>query len=137
VETLRLDSPPAHGGIGERVGLNIILAGNVRDGETEGASQLATSPMKRIEPRTAAGIFAAHLADYNLGIGVDVQRLGLERERTLQSLQQRHIFGDVIVLVADPFRDADGTAGAAVNHHPNTRWPWIAQGATVHIGHEV
>ena len=54
----------------------------------------------------------------------------------LQGFHQRHIFGDIIILMANPLGDADGAAFAAINYHPNARRPWIAQGTTVHIGHE-
>ena len=54
----------------------------------------------------------------------------------MQGFHQRHIFGDVVILVANPFGDADGAAFAAVDDYSNTRWPRITQGTTVHVGHE-
>ena len=65
-----------------------------------------------------------------------MQRLGLQRDRALQGFHQGHIFRNIVILVANPLGDADRTAFAAVDDHPNTRRPGIAQGTTVHIGHE-
>lgn len=119
------------------VGLGVVLAGDVGDGKGEGASQLAAGPMQRVEAGAAAGVLSAHLADDDFRIGVDVEGLSFQRYGALQSFHERHIFCYVVVLVADPFGDTDGTVFAAGDDHPNTRWPRISQGATVYIGHEV
>ena len=125
-----------HRCIRQLIRFGIILPRHVRDGKTEGSSQFAASPMQRVEARTTADVLAAHLPNHNLRVRVNVQRLGLQRQCALQRLEQRHIFGNVVILVADPPRDADRAAGAAIDDHPDTRWPRIAQGTTVHIGHE-
>jgi hypothetical protein len=36
-----------------------------------------------------------------------MQRPGLQSRRTLQSFEQRNVFGDIVVLMADPFGDSD------------------------------
>jgi len=133
---LALNSALADGVAGQAVGLGVIGAGDVGDGEIEGASQFAAGPVQGVEARAAADVLAAHLADDDFGIGVDVERLGLSSDCELQGFHEGDVFGDVVILVADPLGDADGTAFAAVDDHPDTRWPWIAQRTTVHIGHE-
>ena len=134
---LLLDRALADCGVGEPIGFGVILAGNMGDRESEGSSQFAAGPMQGVEARATAGVFAAHLANDNLGIGIDVKSLGFHGEGTLQGFEQGHIFRDIIILVADPFGDTDGAAFAAVDDHPNTRRTWIAQRTAIHIGHEI
>lgn len=125
----------AHGCVGQTICLYVVFARHVRDGEFEGASQLAAGPMERIEAWAAANVLAAHLPDDHLGVGVDVQGLRLQRNGALQGFHQGHVFGNVIILMADPLGDANGAAGAAFDNHPNTRWPRITQATTIHVGH--
>jgi len=55
----------------------------VGDGELQGARQLPAGPVQRVEAGAAADIFAAHLPDYDLGIGINVESFGVERDRAL------------------------------------------------------
>jgi hypothetical protein len=126
----------SHGSTGQLISLGVVCSRNVRDGEIQGARQLAAGPMQGVEAGTATEVLASHLADDDLGIRVNVQGLGLQGDGALQGFHERDVFGDVVILVADPLGDADGATGAAVDHHPNTRWPWIAQGTTVYVGHK-
>ncbi len=66
-----------------------------------------------------------------------MKRLGLEPQGTLQCLKQRQVFGDVIVLMSDPFGDPDGAVAGAVNHHSNTRWTRIPERAAIDVGYEI
>ena len=66
-----------------------------------------------------------------------MQPPGLQSQRTLQSFEQRNVFGDIVVLVANPLRDSDFAAVGTVDNHPNTGRPWIPQGAAVHVGHQI
>ena len=122
--------------LARRLASALSLAGDVGDGEPEGASQLAAGPMQGIEAGAAADVLAAHLADYDFGIGINVQSFGFQRDGALQGFHERDVFGDVVILVADPFGDADGAAGAAVNDYSNTGGPRVSLGTTVHIGYE-
>src|SRR5579883_2635480 len=56
----------------------------VRNGELERAGQLPTRPVQRVEARTPAAVFAGHLEDDNLGIGVNMNGPGLQCDRILQ-----------------------------------------------------
>jgi len=40
----------------------------------------------------------------------------------VQSLEQRNVLGDIIVLPSDPLCDSDCAVSRAVDYHPNTRW---------------
>jgi hypothetical protein len=55
----------------------------------------------------------------------------------LQGLQQGNVFGDVVVLPANPPGDADSAIRAALNHDANTGRPRISQGTAIHVGYEV
>jgi hypothetical protein len=125
-----------HGCVGEVVGLGVILAGDVGDGEFQGAGEFAAGPVQRVEAGAAADVFAAHLADDDFGIGINVESFGLQGKRALEGFHQGDVFGDVVVLVADPFGDANRAAGAAVDDYSDTRWSWVAQRTTIHISHE-
>jgi len=126
----------ADGGAGEAVGFGVVLAGDVGDGEIQGASEFAAGPVQGVEAGAAADVLSAHLADDDFGIGVDVEGLGFLSDGKLQGFHESDVLGYVVILMADPFGDADGATLAAIDDHSNTGWPWIAQGTTVHIGHE-
>src|ERR1035437_2174160 len=66
-----------------------------------------------------------------------MQRLGLNGDGVLQSLQQGDVLSNVIVLMADPAGDADGFAVGAFNHDPNPGWSGISVRAAVHISYEI
>src|SRR5438093_1489859 len=118
------------------VGLGVVLTVNVGDGEVQGAGQLAADPIQRIETRAAARIFAFHLTDNNLRIRVNVYFLGFESHGTLQRLQQGEIFGDVVVLPSDRFRDTYRAIETTINDDPNTRRSRISQRPTVDVSHQ-
>jgi hypothetical protein len=59
-----------------------------------------------------------------------------EGDRVLQSLHQCGVFGDIIVLMADPFGNADRALVAAADYDSNARRTRISQATTVHIGHK-
>ena len=48
-----------------------------------------------------------------------MQLVGFERNGVLESFHEGGVFGDVVVLVADPLRDANRSAVAAVDDDPN------------------
>jgi hypothetical protein len=127
----------AHGGAGELIGLGIILARDVGDGEFEGTGQLPAGPVKRIKTGATAGILAAHLANHHFGIGINMQCFGFHGESALQGFHQGHVFGNIIILVADPLGDANGAGGAAIDNDANAGGPRISQGTTVHVGYKV
>jgi hypothetical protein len=129
--------PPLQRRLRQAVGFDVIFAGNVGDGEFQGASQFAAGPMKGIETRTAAGIFAGHLANHDLGIGIDVQLVGIQCNRTLEGFHQGGVFGDVVVLVSNPLGDADGAILAAINDDTNAGRPGITQAAAIDIRHQI
>src|ERR1700687_6174279 len=81
----------ADGGIGQAVGLHVALARHVGDGKLQRAGQLAADPVQGIEARAAAIVLAAHLPDDYLGVGIDMQRPGLQRHRILQGFEQGYI----------------------------------------------
>jgi hypothetical protein len=132
----RLTGALADGGTGQVVGFSVVGSGDVGYREIEGARQFATGPVERVEARAAADVLATHLADDDFGIGIDVEGFRLLSDGELQGFHEGDILGYIVILMADPFGDADGAAFAAVDDHSNTRWPWIAQGTTIHIGHE-
>ena len=87
------------------IGLGVMFARNVRNGELQRTRQLAAGPVQRIETFAAAGIFAGHLPHYNLRIGENVQRSRILRDGVLQRFHQRGVFGDVVILSSNPFSD--------------------------------
>jgi hypothetical protein len=128
--------PLPYRSIRQAIRFDVLVASYVGDGELEGASKFATGPMQGIEARTAADVLATHLADHNLGIGINVQSLGFQGNRILQGFHEGYILSNVVVLMANPFGDADGATLAAINNHPNTRRPRVSLGAAVHISYE-
>ena len=66
-----------------------------------------------------------------------MKRLGLKPQGTLQRLKQRHVLGDIVVLVPDPFGDSDGAVFRAADYHSNTRRAGIAERAAIDMGHEI
>ena len=77
------------------------------DCEIEGASQFAADPIQRIEAFATAVVVPQHLTNNDFGIRINVQLAGLEVHRALKSLEKSEIFGDVVVLIADPLGDSD------------------------------
>ena len=65
-----------------------------------------------------------------------MQLMSLEGYRILQGFHQGGVFGDVVVLVANPLRDAHRAIGAAADNDPNARRPRISQATAVHIGYK-
>ena len=133
----RLSRSPLQRRLRQVVGLDVILAGNMRDREFERARQFAASPMKRIQTRAAAGVFPRHLTNYNLRIGVDVQRVRSQRYRALQRFHQRGVFGHVVVLMPNPLGDADRSRLTAADDHTNPGRPRIPQASAIHIRHQI
>ena len=93
--------------------------------------------MQGIQARAAANILAAHLSHDNLRVGENVKGLRVEGYRILQGFEQSDIFGNVVILVANPLRNANRAAIAPVNHNSNAGRPRISQGATIHVGHKI
>jgi hypothetical protein len=133
----RLFRAPLQCGLRQAVGLDIILTGDVRDREFQGARQFAAGPMQRIKTRAAADVFARHLPNYNLRIGVNVQLLRSQRNRALQRLHERGVFGHIVILVANPLGDADRSGLAAADDHTNPRGPRISQAAAIYVRHQI
>ena len=104
-------SGTSRGRVGQAVGFGVSFARDVGDGKLQRTGQLATDPVQGIKAWAAAGVLAAHLPDDHLGVRINVQRLGFKRQGALQGFQQSDVFGDIIVLAADPPGDADGAAG--------------------------
>jgi hypothetical protein len=125
------------GGVGQAVGLCVVFAADVGDGEVEGPCQLAADPVQGIEAGAAAGVFSGHLPDYYLGVGIDMELSGVQCHCTLQSFQQGNVFSHVVILAADPFCNSDGAALGAVHYHTNSRRPGIPQRASVHVRHHI
>jgi hypothetical protein len=119
------------------IGLGVAFTGDVGDGKLERASQLAANPVQGIEARAAAGVFTLHLADYHLGIRINVQRGRFEASSALQGLQKRDVLGYVIVLAPDPAGDADGAAVGPLDYDANTGRPWVPQRSAIHVGYEI
>jgi hypothetical protein len=109
-----------HGMVRETVSFLIAMARDVSDSKLQGPRQLAAGPVERIKPRTSADIFSSHLLYHQLRIGKYVERGGFHLRGILQGLSQCHVFGYVVVLVADPFSDLNGLAVRLLNHNPNT-----------------
>ena len=129
--------PPADGGIREGVGFGVFLTSDVGNGEIERARKFAASPVQGIEHGARAAVDAGHLLDHDFGVGEHMQALGLEGERTLQGFDQGDVFGDVVVLAANPLGDADGTGSRAVHYHANAGWPGVSLGAAVDVCHQI
>lgn len=127
----------ARGVIGQAVGFDVSFAGNMRDGEIERARQFAAHPMQRVKTRTAAGILTGHLLHHEFRIGVDVESSRLEIKRTLKSFEKRSVFGDIVVVMANPFRNADHFAIRLGDHHANARRTRAAVGTAIDMGDQI
>jgi hypothetical protein len=127
----------AHGGVGQTVGLRVVLTRDVRDRKAEGAGQFAACPMEGVEARTAANVLPTHLPDHDFRVRIDVKFRCVQGQGALQRFHESGVLSDVIVLVADPFCDSDLAALASVDHDPNTGWPRISQRAAIYVGHKI
>src|SRR3984885_3222349 len=105
----------------------------MRDGKFERAGQLPAGPMQRVKSRAAALVLSGHLPHHNLGVGIDMERLRLARNRILQSFHECSVFRDVVVLMSDPLRDANGAVRKAADDHSNARRARISQASAVYI----
>lgn len=122
--------------IRELIGFAIVFAGNVRYREVQGTCEFAAGPVQGIEAWAATGVFAGHLAYYDLGVREDAQHFGLEREGMLQGFEQSYVFGDVVVLMSDPFGDPDLLALRILNDDANPRGARIAVRSAIHVGNK-
>jgi hypothetical protein len=127
----------ADGVAGEAVGLSVALARDVRNGEVKRASQLATDPVQGIQAWAAATVLAPHLLDHDFRVRVDVKCLGSQGQGTLQGFKESNIFGHIVVLSSNRFRNSDLAVLGTVHHHPNTRRARTPQRAAVYIGYEI
>jgi len=66
-----------------------------------------------------------------------MQSIGAQTECTLQSLHQSHVLSDVVVLSADPFRDANWTIFGAPDDYANAGRAGAAQAASINMCEEV
>src|ERR1019366_3597779 len=121
-----------HRMVGQVVGLAIVFALNVLDGEVNRSRQFAAGPIQRMQARAAAGVFAGHLLDPHFGV-----RINMHRDGVLQGLQQGDVFCYVIVLMPDPAGDANGFAVGTFNYDSNPGWSGISVRAAVHVGYEI
>src|ERR1019366_1788404 len=126
-----------HRVVGQLVGLAVVFALNVLDGEVNRSRQFAAGPVQRMQARAAAGGFAGHLLDHHFGVRIDMQRLGLDGDGVLQGLKQGNVFGYVVVLMPDPAGDTGNFAVVAFNDDANPGGPGISVRAAVHIGYEI
>jgi hypothetical protein len=124
-------------GISQVISLSVALARDVRDRKLERPGQLAADPVQGIEARAAAGVLPLHLANHDLGVRIDVQRGRFEGSSALQGLQEGYILGYIVVLTADPARNADGAAVGTLDHDANTGGPGVPQRSAIHVGYEV
>jgi len=92
--------------------------------------------MEGIKACAAACALACHLLHYHFRVGINMQNSCFEGEGTLKSFKQSHVLGHVVILVTNPFGNSKLPALGALNHHSNTRWPRVPQGAAIHIGYE-
>jgi hypothetical protein len=111
------DAPTA--GMGQPVGLVIMLSTNVRNGKFQGTRQLSASPVEGVQARASATVFALHLPNHDFRVGVDVKCRSLQSQSTLQGLKQRDVFCNVVVLIPDPFGNQDRIGSGTIDHHPN------------------
>ena len=58
-------------------------------------------------------------------IRIDTQRRGLQGDGVLQGLKQGNVFGDVVVLAADPLGNPDFLSARVFDHHPNAGGPGL------------
>ena len=88
----------AGGRIGQAVGLSVILARHVVDGEAQGTGQFPANPVQRIQTRAAALVFASHLSNHYFRVRIDMQDLSLEIQCALQCFQERDVLIQGIVV---------------------------------------
>jgi len=110
-----------YGRTGQTIRLSVVLARDVRDGEIKRAGELATDPVQGIQARAAASVLAPHLLDNDFGVRVDVKCPGSQGQGALQGFKQSNIFGHIVILSPDPFRDSDPAVVGTIHHHANTR----------------
>src|SRR5580700_6618092 len=105
-------------------------------GESKRPCQLLAGPIKGIEARATAGVCARHLSDHDLGIRVDMKDRGVECQSALKGFQERHVFGYIVVLIANPFSNSNLAAVRTVDHHADSGRPRVAQRTAVNIGYK-
>ena len=55
----------------------------------------------------------------------------------MQGLEQRNVFGHIVVLVPDPLCDSDHLAIRLPDDHADSRWPRAAMGSTVNVRYQM
>lgn len=123
----------AGGMVRQTVSFLISMAWDVSDGKFQGPRQLPAGPVQGIKPRAAADVFTRHLFDYELRISKDVERSGLHLGSVLQRLQEGHILGYIVILMADPFGDLHQLPIRFFNNNSNARRPRTSVGTTVNV----
>lgn len=55
------------------------------------------------------------------------------RDSVLQRFHQSCVFGNIIVLMPNPFSDSDRAVRTTANDHTNARWAGISQTSAIDI----
>lgn len=84
-----------------------------------------------------ATVLAPHLLNHDFGVRVDVKFLGSQGQSTLQGFKESNIFGHIVILPSNRFRNSDLAILGTIHHHPNTRRARIPQRAAIHVGYEI
>jgi hypothetical protein len=136
LEGRTLPTPAPERRLCQAVGLGVVLARHMRNRKPQSPGEFAARPMKRVQTRASADVLSRHLPHNDLGIRKHMELWSFQSYCILQGFHQSGVFGDVIILMADPLSDSDGSALAPANDYPNTGGPGISQASAVHIGHK-
>src|SRR6185312_3204632 len=126
-------TPGAHGVVSQPVGFLISMARDVSDGKLQRARQLPAGPVQGVQTRAATGVFTRHLLHDKLRIGKNLQRSGFHLKGPLQSFEQGRIFGDVVVLMANPFGNANQFPIRRFDNHADARRSRAAMGTAINV----
>jgi hypothetical protein len=77
------------------------------------------------------------LLNHDFGIRIDVKGLGSQGQSTLQGFKESKIFGHVVILSPNRFRNSDSAVLGTIHHHPDTRRARIPQRAAIYVGYEI
>ncbi len=68
---------------------------------------------------------------------IDLEGAGFDGDGVLQGFQQGNVFGDVVVLVADPLGDAGGLAAGAFDDDADAGGSRVTVRSAVDVGYQI
>lgn len=123
-----------NGLFGQAVGIGVVLAADVGDGELLKARDQRLAGVMDIEQRRAlAGVGAADLADHHFGVAVDLQAGRVVGRGVLERDQQRGVLSVVVIAIADGLADLHAASGGMFDDDAHACGAWATARSSVHV----